>query len=73
MEDLGQAKMGWDALRVQSQAVLEVLLGFDEISLVGEESCEMNSGTKMLGILSEALLAIVNRLFDLLLLFVLLA
>jgi len=73
VEDFGQTEMSWNALGVQPQTVLEIFLGFDEICLVGELSCQMNSGTKMLGIVSEALLEIVNRLFDLLLLFVLLA
>ena len=63
VEDLSQTKMSRDALRLQLDAMSEVLLCFSEVTLIGELCSQVDARTKVRLVDEKALLEVVDCLF----------
>ena len=62
MENFGETKMSRHTFRIEFEAMFEVLLGLDVVGLVSQLSSKMDCRTKMLLILRQTLLKLIDRL-----------
>ena len=70
VQNFGEAKVSWNALRFQFNAVSEILLSFLELTGVGQLSGQVNGRAKMCLVLQKYLLEMIYGLLQLLLPFI---